>query len=73
MLKSDERYCDICGELILKDEKYVVDYMPPDAASLFLDLKELELTPTWTKMEDGKIRMDICLECKADMASLKEA
>jgi len=70
MTKNDERRCDVCGEIIPKGQDYSATYITPEAASIFMETKDLELAPTWTHTDGGKIRMDICLDCKIGMGHI---
>ena len=71
MISNGRRICDICGDVIPDDEKFLASFVPPEEASIFIETKELELTPTWTAMEDGKIMLEICLDCELTMESME--
>lgn len=70
MIKNNDRICDICAQVIPKGEKYCINYFSPDIASVFFS--DPELMPTMTQMDDGKIRLDICLCCKISMGNSGE-
>ena len=72
MISNGRRICDICGDVIPADEKFLTSFVPPAEASIFIETKELELTPTWTRMDDGKIMLEICLDCDLTMGSMEE-
>jgi hypothetical protein len=40
--------------------------IPQDAAELLIE-EDHELVPTFTADADGNVRLDICLDCKANM------
>ena len=71
MIRNGRRICDICGDVIPDDEKFLTSFVPPEEASLFIETEELELTPTWTAMDDGKIMLEICLDCDLTMESME--
>ena len=71
MIRDGRRICDICGDLIPDDEKFLTSFIPPEEASIFIETKDLELTPTWTPMDDGKIKLEICLDCDMTMESME--
>jgi hypothetical protein len=73
MIKGGSRICDICGDVIPDDEKFLTSFVPPEEASIFIETEDLELTPTWTPMDDGKIKLEICLDCDLTMGSMEAA
>ena len=73
MISDDRRICDICGDVIPDDEKFLTNFIPPEEAFIFIATKEFELTPTWTAMDGGKIKLEICLDCDMTMGSMEAA
>lgn len=59
------RKCDVCGTVIPPSETYKVAIMSREALSIFMNLDDPELQPTWQEVGDGsgKIRIETCLEC----------
>jgi hypothetical protein len=71
MLKEGVRHCDVCGEVILKGQKYSVSLVPKDQAQLADSLFEAapDMAATRTVDDSGNLRLDICLECKLNMVT----
>jgi hypothetical protein len=71
MLKEGVRRCDVCGDVILKGQKYSVSVVPKDQAQLANSLFEAapDMAPTRTVDDGGNLRLDICLECKVNMGT----
>lgn len=67
MLKGRIRICEVCGDEIPKGTKYRVSNMRPEGAAMLLELSDTDLIPTWTQNPDGKVRLDICLDCSISM------
>ncbi len=70
MIDGDTRKCDICNSVISKGTTYKVSRITPDKATLLLDIPDPEMMPTWTQEPDGKVRIDICLECHISMGGI---
>jgi hypothetical protein len=66
MINGGVRTCDVCGEVIPRGTKYVMHVLPQYAAELLMD-EDHEMVPTFTVDADGNVRLDICLNCKANM------
>jgi hypothetical protein len=69
MLKDSVRSCDVCGEVISKEEKYVASTVSKEKVELFRSLNDVnpENAATFTTDSEGNVRLDICLECKGSM------
>ena len=70
MIDGDTRKCDICDSIIQKGTTYRVSRITPDRAAFLLDIPDPEMMPTWTQEPDGKVRIDICLECHISMGGI---
>jgi hypothetical protein len=69
MLKDVSRVCDVCGETIPRGTTYAVHVLPQASAKLLISLNNdnPEAESTFTLDSQGNARLDICLECKANM------
>ncbi len=61
MLKNNKRTCDVCGNVMLKEQIYNRSTVPPDKAALARSLLE---GYSFTENKDGSITLDTCLNCK---------
>jgi hypothetical protein len=66
VLKGNDRFCDACGNPIVKGEKYAFVTVSKDNAELFHALTEAEpgMTPTISVDSRGNLRLDLCLDCR---------
>lgn len=71
MIRDGVRVCDVCEGEIPKGETYRITRLLPEQAQLFLDtqIQDVDMLPTWTQEENGKVRLDICLECHISMGN----
>jgi hypothetical protein len=60
MLKRDQRTCDMCGAVILKEQIYDRSTIPPEKATLAKGLLEGR---SFIEGSDGSITLDLCLGC----------
>ena len=60
MLERDQRSCDMCGTVILKDQIYDRSTIPPEKAAAVRDLLEGR---SFTEDSDGSLTLDLCLSC----------
>ena len=69
MVKDGIRVCDACGDTIPNGTTYAVHTFPKDEAELVRSLTERspDTAPTFTVDSDGSMRLDIYLNCKANM------
>ena len=69
MLKDAVRLCDVCGSTIPKGEKYAVNVIPRADAEQWKRANAIEpdMAATFTEDSQGRIRLDICLECRMNM------
>jgi len=67
MIDGYMRKCDICGSVIPKGTTYRVSRITPDKAALLLDISDPYIMLTWIQEPDGRVRIDICLECHISM------
>ena len=70
MIDRETRKCDICGSFIPKGTTYRVARIAPDKVALLLDIPDSEMMPVWTQEPDGRVRIDICLECHISMGGI---
>ena len=61
MLKRNKRTCDVCGNVMLKEQIYSRSTVPPDKAPLARSLLEGYAV---TVDRDGSIILDTCLDCR---------
>ena len=71
LLKSGQRGCDVCDQLIPKGEQYRVTEMTPEAARIFFEDGPVDpdMLPSWTQKQDGTVCLDICMQCHKSMSS----
>ena len=67
MKSTKGRTCDICGSDIPQGEKYRRVTMEPEAAAILLEARDADLVPDMSQDKDGKVNIDICLECHMNM------
>lgn len=60
MLKGDQRTCDMCGAVILKDQIYDRSTIPPEKTAAVRDLLQGH---SFTEDSDGSLTLDLCLSC----------
>lgn len=70
MIDAYIRKCDICGSVIPKGNTYRVSTITPDNAPLLLDISDPHMMPTWTQEPDGRVRIDICIQCHISMGKI---
>jgi len=70
MIDGATRKCDICDSIILKGTTYRISRITPDKVALLLDIPNPEMMPTWSQESDGRVRIDICLECHISMGEI---
>jgi hypothetical protein len=62
------RTCYVCERIIAPDEHYKVGLLSAEAAvGLLENIYDPRLVPVWTQLEDGRVQIDICLECAEPM------
>ena len=68
------RTCDVCGETISKGQKYAFTVIPKEKRYMLASLNEAspEVKPTFTQDAEGKIRLEIGLDCKMNMGTSSE-
>ena len=66
VLKGKDRFCDVCGNAIVKGEKYAIVTVSKDNAELFHALTESEpgMAPTISVDSRGNVRLDLWLGCR---------
>jgi hypothetical protein len=66
VLKGKNRFCDVCGNAIVKGQKYAIITVSKDNAELFHALNEGEpdVAPTISVDSRGNLRLDLCLNCR---------
>ena len=69
MLKRDQRTCDMCGAVILKEQIYDRSTIPPEKATVARGLLEGH---SFTEDSDGSITLDLCLGCHLPAALASE-
>jgi len=69
MVRDGTRICDVCGETIPRGTKYAVHVLPQADAKLLISVNDddPETASTFTLDSRGNARLDICLDCKANM------
>jgi hypothetical protein len=69
VIKDGVRLCDVCAEIIPKGTTYAVHVLSPEEAKLLQSLNndDPEFAPTFALDSDGNARLDVCLDCKANM------
>jgi len=70
MIDGGTLKCDICNSVIPKGTKYRVSKITPDKAALLMGIPDPEMMPNWTQEPDGRVRIDICLECHISMGGI---
>ena len=65
------RICDICNVEIPLKTNFRQVTLEREALSAFLSTDDADLQPRWQEVGDGsgRVKMDICLECNANMGS----
>ena len=72
MKKKGLRICDICGNLIPENAIFQQLFFPSRNKILYLHLKGIKETATWTQISKDKIRLDLCQNCQQKIEHRKE-
>ena len=58
----------MCDDVIRPDQLYKIGILSMEAAAGLLEnIYDPRLVPVWTQLEDGRVQIDICLECAEAM------
>ena len=64
MLKDNVRYCDVCEEIIEKDQRYAVSVIPRQN----VEKARAVLPCEGTLDPSGNLRFELCLDCRMNMS-----
>ena len=68
MKRGEVRFCDVCGRVIVKAEKYLVSKVPRTNVRLFLEMMQIKSETAHTTLDsEGNLRLEICLDCHIRM------
>lgn len=66
-MSKDQKTCCVCDDPIPPQEPYKLGILSVEAAAGLMDMKDLRLLPACTRLADGRVQMNFCLDCARTM------